>query len=150
MHFIVRQALPASGISIGISLYQYLLLVNLLERTARLLPKMKGVSSVWLIILVSIAELAFIYTRYPGYRKCTSRACVARKFLSVTLLQAYFLIMFVVVRLIVLANIFGIPMRPEVFRSGSATDLATCCLAAVVVGICQGLLLVIGPDNAAV
>lgn len=137
----------ATGISIAISLYQFFLLANLLERLARTQPGMKGVLSLFLIILTGILELAFIYTRFPHYRKCKLRYNLMRSFLLITLAQAYLLVVFVAIRLVVLAGIFGISPGSATFRARSYADTALFCVALVVAGICQGLRPLVREDN---
>ena len=135
-----KGVLIASGISIAISLYQFFLLANLLERLARLLPGMKGMSSLFLIIAAGLGELAFIYTRFPHYQKRLAKNGLVHSFLLVTLAEAYLLAAFVPIRLLILARAFGIPMSVDVLKAGSATDTFIFGAGVVAAGICHAWL----------
>lgn len=136
MFFKNKSALALSGISIAVSLYQFFLLVNLLERLARLLPGMKGMSSMALIIAAGLGELAFIYTRFPSYQKRSAPTGMVRRFLAVTLVQAYLLAAFVPIRIVALARALGIPMGLDVYQAGDSTDATIFFLSMVIAGIC--------------
>ena len=134
-----KSALAFSGVSIAISLYQFFLLANMLERLARLLPGMKGMSSMGLIIAAGLGELAFIYTRFPDYQKRAMPGGMVRRFLAVTLVQAYLLAAFVPIRIVALARAFGIPTGLDVYQAGDATDATIFFLSIAVAGICLAL-----------